>query len=200
MAPKDRLSRTAEPAALLTPAQFLALPPQPDGTVVRVQPDAAAGVIWRFRFNAASTSPYKWELDEGTPLYAAISASAAIASAAGGWSDLTGSVGPSLTLPFAGDYDVDGGATAGWGANANAYHGLDANIAGGTYPLGSFTDVSGSVFSGIQFISGGNRALAIAAAGSLCKLQYANLGGANSSTPSFSGRWLRVRPVRVLGP
>jgi len=182
---------------IASPAFVTILPPAPvDGQEIYYQADATNGIVWHFRYNAASASPYKWEWLGGSRLWAAIAALAAIASAGGGWSDLTGSVGPSITVPLAGDYDISAGATGTWAVSANAYHALGATVGGVSSYLDQYTEVSGSIFGGNQGLNGDMRATAVAA-NTLIKLQYANPGAGNSSTPNFSNRWLRVSPVRV---
>jgi hypothetical protein len=190
-------TRPAEPE-LLTPAQFLALPAQIDGTVVRIVADAANGVLWKLRFNSGSASTYKWEWESGSALWAAVATTAAIASAAGGWSDLTSSPGPTILPPLAGEYDVDGGCVGAWTTSANAYHGLSVLSNAANYFLSQYTETSSAVFGGNNPLVGSARLTATIATG--MKMQYANLGGVNSATPSFTQRWLKAQPVRVLGP
>ena len=180
-----------------TPPLVSVLPGSPvDGQECYFLADATNGVLWHLSYRAGSASPYKWEVVGGSRLFAAIAASAVIASAAGGWSDLTGSVGPSITVPLAGDYDISGGALSTWAGSANAYHGLGANVGGTVLTLDQYTETSGAVFGGNQGLNGDARATTVAAS-ALIKLQYANSGGVNSATPNFANRWLEVTPVRV---
>jgi len=78
------------------------LPSSPaDGTEVFYVADAAAGVIWHLRYNAGSTSAYKWEFVGGAALKAEYGPGADI----GGlntWVDLAN--GPALIVPRAGEY------------------------------------------------------------------------------------------------
>ena len=47
-----------------------ALPASPaDAQEIAFLVDAANGIVWRFRYRAASTSPYRWEFTGGAPLY-----------------------------------------------------------------------------------------------------------------------------------
>lgn len=69
---------------------------------------AALGILWHLRYRAAAVT-HKWEvLGAPPPLVAEVAASANVASA--GYNDLTGSPGPTVTLPLPGDYDVQVGA------------------------------------------------------------------------------------------
>lgn len=61
---------------------------------------------WRFRYNAGSTSTYKWEFVGGIPILAGPQGSLTTATNAT-WLDLTS--GPTLTVPRAGVYIVEHG-------------------------------------------------------------------------------------------
>ena len=63
---------------------------------------------WRFRYNAGSTSAYKWECVGATPLGAYLNVQESLA-VTGTWQDLA-TVGPQVTIPRAGDYQVRFGA------------------------------------------------------------------------------------------
>jgi hypothetical protein len=62
---------------------------------------------WRFRYNASSTSPYKWEFVGGTHAYRVVETSEAIVSPSGSVPSDTATVGPSFTVPYAGDYWIE---------------------------------------------------------------------------------------------
>jgi len=79
-------------------------PPPVDGQECYFLADAANGVIWRLRYRAGSSSPYKWELVGGQRLYAVNNAGANITSAT--FADPPGITPPSITVPLAGDYDI----------------------------------------------------------------------------------------------
>jgi hypothetical protein len=84
----------------VTPAEFAALTPV-DGLEVYLRVDDAAGVVWHLRYNAGSSSAYKWEFIGGPPLNATMPDYDSIASAtfvAGAHN------GPLITLPRNGDY------------------------------------------------------------------------------------------------
>jgi hypothetical protein len=60
---------------------------------------------WRFRYNASSASPYKWEFIGGSPASEELAIQEALTTTAQ-WVDLA-TVGPSVVLPRAGDYFVE---------------------------------------------------------------------------------------------
>jgi hypothetical protein len=65
---------------------------------------------WRFRYNAQSTSTWKWEFVGGTSLFSEVQASESTSSAS--FTNLT-TVGPSVVIPRAGAYDIDWAANVG---------------------------------------------------------------------------------------
>lgn len=182
---------------LSSPALVTVLPAAPvDGQEIYFLADAANGVVWHLRYRAASTSAYKWEYLGGPPLYNAVAATAVITTTTGAWSNLTGSAGPAITAPLAGDYDIEGAAMGTWGVSANANHGLSVLAAGSYWQIAQYTETSGAVFGGQQQMTGFARALAVPNGGAMTMV-YANLGAGNSSTPSFANRVLTATPVRV---
>lgn len=74
---------------------------------------ATPGMVWHFRYRAGSGSAYKWEFVGGPPLFAEVIAQETASAQIFG--DLT-TVGPTVTLPLAGDYDVEIGA---WSRSAD---------------------------------------------------------------------------------
>ena len=81
-----------------------------DGAEVYYVVDAAKGIIWHLRLNVASGLPYQWEFVGGPPLYAEVLTSET--NAVSTYAGLT-TAGPSITVPAAGDYDVEVGAETG---------------------------------------------------------------------------------------
>jgi len=94
----------ARPSALAA-----ALPASPvDGQTWDYLADATAGVVWRFRYRAGSTSPYKWECVGGAPITAmSFPAQTQTLATASTWYDVASSatLAPTLVNPFAGDWD-----------------------------------------------------------------------------------------------
>src|SRR5262245_9119425 len=96
------------PATLLPPnISYGATPPASpnDGDLWYLPADTTLGIIWIFRYRAASASAYKWEYIGGPPLRHAISTQETT-TAVTTWVDLA-TVGPRVIVPRAGDYDVD---------------------------------------------------------------------------------------------
>lgn len=88
---------------LSRPPLVASLPPAPaDGDEVYYLADAGAGVVWHLRYRAASGSAHKWEAVGPTALTAAI-ATVEVTTVVGSFHDLA-TVGPTVTVPLAGDY------------------------------------------------------------------------------------------------
>lgn len=89
-----------------------ALPSSPvDGQEIYLQTAAmaTAGVIWHLRYNASSSSPYKWECVGGPPLTTEVEIGGTGGSTSSGtYGNLTGgtTTGPDVVVPCAGVYDV----------------------------------------------------------------------------------------------
>lgn len=96
------LGPAATPARV-APSYVTSLPASPsDGQEIYYQ--AGAGVIWRFRYNASSSSQYKWEFAGGPPLLAPqVTSNNTVTST----TYVTDSDSPKVTLPLAGDYDAN---------------------------------------------------------------------------------------------
>lgn len=78
--------------------------PIPDNFAVCYIADAAAGVLWNLRYNAGSVSPYKWEIDGGSPV-SKLQIGDFITQT--NLTYTTDGNSPSFVLPFSGDYDVE---------------------------------------------------------------------------------------------
>lgn len=88
------------------PEYVTSLPASPDDGE-EVYFEAAAGVIWHLRYNASSASSYKWEFVGGAPLTHEVVTQETTTSTT--FADLA-TVGPDITLPLAGDYEIVFGA------------------------------------------------------------------------------------------
>lgn len=98
-----------------------ALPGTPyDGQEIRLLVDATNGIVWHLKYRSGSASPYKWEFIGGSPLYNVLDTDNALGTVTT-YGDLA-NVGPSLTMPFVGDYDFT--------YNANFYS-TGNNVSGG---------------------------------------------------------------------
>lgn len=87
------------------PTSSTSLPGSPfDGQEIYYAADATNGVYWHLRYRSASASAYKWEFLGGSPLTSEILTSETTGSTT--YIDLA-TVGPSVTLPLAGDYLIE---------------------------------------------------------------------------------------------
>lgn len=195
MGAKRRWSRSADQDPLLTPAQFLALGAQPDGTVVRVQVDAAAGVDWKLRYNANSSSAAKWEVDGAAPALSAYQGGTNNVSTVNSGLVSSGAT-PAVSVPLTGDYEVYAQQTYLINAVAPAIiHGLSgAGLAGNVS-----TDPEGSIATANQTVTIPYKKKAtLTAGGSITQVHYQNSGA--TVTVGLFARYIEIRPVRVVGP
>jgi hypothetical protein len=103
----DTESVSAYTTGVLGPPRVTALPTSPiDGQECYLVADAANGVIWHLRYNAASAS-YKWEVVGGSPL--AVEVAGAYETTSSGTYVALATAGPSITLPVAGDWVISQG-------------------------------------------------------------------------------------------
>lgn len=187
---------THPPAA--TPGTLVSsLPATPyDGQEVLYLASDTAGVVWRLRYRAASTSTYKWEVLGGAPLRGADLGNAVDPGLGESTTSTTGAdlatPGPDVTVPLAGEYLVAIGATVllnASPANAqmavkNGAAALDMSDGWLWYPPAANTYASLSRTR--QFTC---------AAGALLRCKYSVNTG--TITAYFSRRWLNVLPLRV---
>ena len=172
------------------PQLFASLPAAArDGDEIYYLADSVNGIIWHLRYRE-STSGYRWELIDGGYLYSAVEATQTI-GAAPGWFDLT-TAGPDVTLPLAGDYDIDFGCQVIPAQNqSSALMGIaygaawSTSLASTNMQVNVATGTIVSVARSVRFTG------AVAAA--LLRARYYSAGGAHQ----WGGRYLRVRPVRV---
>ena len=104
----ERRITALETALRLAQVQLVTtLPTNPyDGQLIDFVADSINGVLWRFRYRAASSSSYKWEAVGCSPLMAENTGNDAGFTNNGG-SPVAVANGPQITLPLAGDYVVD---------------------------------------------------------------------------------------------
>jgi len=154
--------------------------------------DDTNGVNWLFRWNQGSASTYKWECIGGVPLTAENQSDDTTTFAP--YVDLTGTAGPSLTVPRAGDYLI--------AYNANVYNTSAGLVCYVSVKLGgAATSDNESATQG----GGGMPALNAQeasrqmrrnglSASDVIKMQYGTNGG------TFHARWrnLSIVPVRVI--
>lgn len=172
-----------------TPQRVTVLPSGPlDGDEIVFVADAANGVLWHLRCNAASASPYKWEFVGGAPLFSEVAASQSVSVSA--YSDLT-TPGPAVTLPLSGDYIVAHGA--------RMYSDQNNGEAWMSYAVGA------TAASDVDGINHYNPSAVYAMAEAMERRRNSQTGvtltakyrrGA-AGAASFEKRWMRATPVRV---
>ncbi|CAB4176180.1 hypothetical protein UFOVP1208_3 [uncultured Caudovirales phage] len=175
-----------------TTGYVTALPASPvDGQEVVLTDSLTAGTYaWRFRYNANAVSTFKWDFIGGAPAVTEVTTAQSTTSTT--YVDLA-TVGPSFTMPRAGDYVItigcfaDGSTIADAGqyvafkrgsastSDSDAAHATSATAGHGAWDLVRTRLATGW------------------AANDVVKLQYRVTGG---STP-FADRYLSVTPVRV---
>jgi len=154
---------------------------------------ATAGVSWHLRYRSAATGIYKWEYIGGPPLWSYVAASE---NAVSGfvWTDLT-TLGPDITVPLGGDYDVVFGArqTTGPAQNTVGYSIGLATAAGGT-PAITEEATMGTAGSPFSFPFAGQHRMVGMAASGLLRMRYR---GGNVAIATFAQRYMTAVPVRV---
>jgi hypothetical protein len=99
----DTETVAAYASGIIGPSRVTALPANPvDGQECYFVADAANGVLWHLRFNAASASAYKWEFVGGSPLF-----TSHVGGTTSATTPATGLAGPSIVVPLAGEYMFD---------------------------------------------------------------------------------------------
>jgi hypothetical protein len=188
----------------VTPTPWAPAPTIPYGTSLPASPtDGQEAILvdsvtnpsyqWRFRYNAGSTSSYKWEFIGGVAASSEIAAGQAFSSST--YIDVA-TVGPQLTLPRAGDYICEFGCTVqqGQAAATAVYVALKRGAAATSDNDSAALDLAAT--SIVPNLATFMRALRAngAAATDVYKLQYRNSAG---GAVTASNRWLTIVPVRV---
>jgi hypothetical protein len=149
--PRRFLSELAVPLVSVLPTSPV------DGQVIDFLASATDGVIWRFRYRAASTSPYKWECVGGAPWATPPINNASTTGGGSLWTTtLTeGTALVGINLPLAGDYFATWNGMVGYGPTATTQPGMGifrpnesgtpyVSIVSTAYGNGAVHDVSGS--------------------------------------------------------
>jgi hypothetical protein len=165
-----------------------------DGQTVDFVADATNGVLWRLRYNAGGGT-YKWECVGAIPLQNAVNTTESVGSSS--YADLT-TVGPSITVPLAGEYMVAFGATVANGGGGTAEIDVGLKIGAAAVATTDTSRVRGFVSSGTNAVDG--RAgrdpykITVASAATVVKLQYqfVTTGGGTAAN-----RTLSLVPIRV---
>jgi hypothetical protein len=153
-----------------------------DGDLWFLPADATNGVIWMFRYRAASASAYKWEFVGGSALKSIVDADEVTSSAV--YADLTPQ---SFTFIRAGEYDFHWGAIT-YCSTAATSLGMGLTKAGAaqmdqviTVPMAN----QGLAMSRMRNLS--------LAAGDVIRIQYKS----SAASGHFASRYCYVTPVRV---
>jgi hypothetical protein len=154
---------------------------------------------WRFRYNAQSSSAYRWEYVGGASMLQRVETDEGTTAVWPAWVPLSG---PSLTIPRAGDYTISFGS--------RAYVVTPAAAGGQQAELGLV--IAGAIVVTLDYYGGSGGAasfsttVAVHQAGSTRRFGLAasttiQLGYGSNATASptahFSGRFLEITPVRV---
>jgi hypothetical protein len=166
------------------------LPTSPgDGESFYYIADSTNGVVWHLRYRSAATGSYKWEFVGGPQLISSVEANQNRANAAYG--DL-GTVGPSITVPLAGDYIINIGFT---GNNGQA--GQAGRM---SYAIGASAAADADAVFYLTSVAAGNYATVTRpklktaiAANSAIVAKYRTDG----VSVFFQDRFMEITPVRV---
>jgi hypothetical protein len=172
--------------AVGSPSYATTLPASPvDGQeAILVDNIANPSYQWRFRYNAGSTSPYKWEFVGGSPAQGYDSTFTGLPTAT--WA----SFAPTITLARAGEYFcvTQLSTIAPAGAATQYYYGASVNGATPTGPYGGFGPSGGPE---IGFVVE-NELLTVAAGAAVTVGAYSSAAGAGTKE-----RRLWITPKRV---
>lgn len=168
-----------------------ALPVAPrDGQECYLLADAATSTVWHMRYRAATG---KWEYVGGRALEARVATSELMALALNTWGDVA-TLGPSITVPLAGDYDLEFGADLIVGSNGQ---GVQAGIAQAA--LGNAVAPFIGMVAAIAQVSGSlmtTSSMTALAANQVLRMRY-RVQSVAGGTPTVANRWLKIRPWRL---
>jgi hypothetical protein len=192
---------TDEPGIVPFPGanRVTSLPSYPyDGQEVYYVADNTNGIIWHLRYNAASSSPYKWEFIGGSELVSYVAASSATLGGGSSYSsqlaDGTGII--NIVAPLAGEYWCEGSASVsvGDGSVRNTGVGVWRSPSSDSGPLlvGQMASVTGGGF-GFGAFSGRLAGAWALTAGQKMMMNYLY----TASIVTFYARTMSARPVRV---
>jgi hypothetical protein len=150
---------------------------------------ADVGAVWHLRYRSASASAYKWELVGGSLVSAEVTTQQGTASIT---YVALATAGPLITVPLAGDYDVEIAFYGTAGASNAAYMSYDIGATGATDSDAAYCvdTLGGGYATGIKK----RRKTALAASTTLTS-KYRSTSGA--ATAVFRERRMFVKPIRV---
>lgn len=163
-----------------------------DGQIVNMLVDSTNGIVWQFKYRSASASTYKWEFIGGPPLYAVDTTDRSFTLTTTATEPATGLT---VTVPLAGDYDVEHG-TMMWLSGAQTLSFLSGIAVGSTSALEPTLWSKHTGVDQYQYANGGIRLTAVAAS-SVIRQRYARSGGVDGGA-FVSRRYMRVKPVRCI--
>lgn len=170
------------------------LPASPvDGQEAHLQVDATNGIVWTFRYRSGSASAYKWEFIGGAPAHAEVDTNQTTGAAP--YVDLA-TVGPSITIPRAGEYLLSYGVAAWYSSGGPGLAHMYASPRIGAVAAANVDAVRASNQTAIaeqdNYARTRKKTIAV---GDLVKLQYGTDGA--GVTANFQDRWLSILPIRV---
>jgi len=178
------MGRAATP--LVTSAQMTALVPF-DGQEILLIVDATNGINWRFRYNSASASAYKWEFIGGPFWWTLVDTSEAPGSLSA-WVELA--TVQRFQALRAGVYYVAYGCHVSRPATANAEHQIGVAVAAPTVARADYFSPD-AVQRFVNIMA--EETVTVATALDILKLQFRSFSAAGT----YENRWMRVIPVRV---
>lgn len=172
------------------PAYGTTLPGTPfDGQeAILVDSTTAPTYQWRFRYNDANASGYKWECVGGPAAYQGNTAASSRTNTAYG--DLADAATPAFTVPRAGVYLVEFGAVWALGASQTAYANIQVNA---STPANDNDAIQWGDNGGTPSNTGARAFTMTLAASDALKIVYRS----TASSITISRRWIKVAPVRI---
>jgi hypothetical protein len=178
------------------PPYVTALPTPPfDGFEVFYAADASSGVIWHLRYRSGGGT-HKWEYVGGPPLYAETTTNETRTSSTYG--DLSGgATGPAITLPLAGDYDVEVGSRVAHGTSGGFPEQFLMSYAIGATAASdndAYAVSQQTAATSLTYPSGSRprRKTGLTAVALTAKYR-----SDNGTACAWNNRWIRATPVRV---
>lgn len=149
----------------------------------------AGGVVWKLRYNADSSSDYKWEFVGGTWLSSETDTGETTTSTT--YADLA-TAGPTVTTPLAGDYFVRHGANM-WTNTNNAAAIMSYAVGGTAAADADMIACSGGSQPAVSSNYRVRRKNAVAASSAITAKYRVDI----ASTGSWRWRFIAIIPIRV---
>lgn len=167
------------------------------GQVIAVQvADAIVSghLWWQFVYDTGDPSSHKWVFLGGPSLIAEVATNQTVSSTT--YADPATS-GPAVTVPFAGDYEIEIGCLIGY----TVISGSDSAFMSYAVGAGTASDTTAARITSangdtkIERISARSRLTGVSASTALTA-KY-RTGGGNANAPAFQSRYIKATPVRV---